>query len=306
MSEPSDLTYLWFWLLANAAELRDMLVAVAAACVVPYLGWRGVVSHLATRARLREAAAAERQRQSTSLAESFSQLGSDKTAVRIAAVYALERHAREQPRDHGPIMQTLAAYVRESAPIPVGRLLAGRYEPPAPEQIYVPARTDVQAALSVLGRRERANDPPAQRLSLANVNLSGYDLADGDFAGANFRGSYLCAATLTGAKLARADFQLANLERADLYAADCAGASFAAAACPGARFAHARLDNANFLDSDLRQADFTRAHLANADLRGAGLDGARLDEAIDLAAAKTGSFRTDILPPPAADAAPST
>src|SRR5215218_5855243 len=46
------------------------------------------------------------------------QLGSDKLEVRLGGIYALERVARDSRRDHGPIMETLTAFVRENAPWP--------------------------------------------------------------------------------------------------------------------------------------------------------------------------------------------
>src|SRR5215203_1562443 len=43
-------------------------------------------------------------------------LGSDKLEMRLGAIYALERIARDSERDHWPIMETLTTYVREHAP----------------------------------------------------------------------------------------------------------------------------------------------------------------------------------------------
>src|SRR5205085_43814 len=38
-------------------------------------------------------------------------------AVRLGGIYALERIARDSPRDHWQIMEVLTAYVRQNAPI---------------------------------------------------------------------------------------------------------------------------------------------------------------------------------------------
>ena len=43
-------------------------------------------------------------------------LGKPELEVRLGAIYALERIARESKRDHWPIMETLTAYVRSRAP----------------------------------------------------------------------------------------------------------------------------------------------------------------------------------------------
>lgn len=45
--------------------------------------------------------------------KAIEQLGSDKLDVRIGAIYALERVARDSPRDHPTLMEVLAAFVRE-------------------------------------------------------------------------------------------------------------------------------------------------------------------------------------------------
>jgi hypothetical protein len=274
----SELDYAWFWLLANAGEVRDLLVALAAAGVVPFLGYRAWMSRRLVAAQQRTAEATELGKSAEVMATAFAGLGGDQIQIRVGAIYTLERHARERPRDQGPIIQTLAAFVRERCPAPRPEPAAdGGYRAPSPDAVYVPAATDVQAAVSVLGRRARANDPPGARISFAGTNLSGYDLSDCDFTGASFKGAYLCGTNLAGAKLRRSDFQLAVLENADFYGAVAEEASFSAAYCGGARFAHANLSAAAFVESDLRSADFTGASLERADLRGAAIDGALFD-----------------------------
>jgi hypothetical protein len=46
------------------------------------------------------------------------QLGSDNLENRLGAIYALERIAEDSVRDHWPIMEILATYVRQNAPWP--------------------------------------------------------------------------------------------------------------------------------------------------------------------------------------------
>src|SRR3954447_6514160 len=45
-----------------------------------------------------------------------SHLGSDQVAVRIGAIYALERIAYDSAKDHWRVMEILAAYIREKSP----------------------------------------------------------------------------------------------------------------------------------------------------------------------------------------------
>jgi hypothetical protein len=85
--------------------------------------------------------------------------------VRLGAIYALERIAIDSPRDHWTIMDILAAYVRQNAPL---RTDAPYVEGEKP-------RTDIQAILTVLGRR-RINlkrERPGQHLDLTKCHLDG-------------------------------------------------------------------------------------------------------------------------------------
>jgi hypothetical protein len=263
-----DFDHTWFWLLANAAELRDVMVAAAAAAVLPFLAWRAWTARRLVEAEQRTAEATEIGRSAEIMAQSFAGLGADNVQIRVGAIYSLERQARARPKDQGPIVQTLAAFVRERCPAPVPPITA--------ENLYRAIQTDVQAAISVLGRRVRANDPPGARLTFAGANLSSYDLSDGDFTGASFKGAYLCAANFAGAKLRRGDFQLVVADQADFYGADAREALFSAAYCASARFAHADLRQAAFVDADLRDADFAHAQVEQVDWRGAALDGTAL------------------------------
>jgi hypothetical protein len=89
------------------------------------------------------------------------QLGSDQLEVRLGAIYALERIARDSERDHWPIMEILTAYVRAHAPrkkeeqrlqeeisSSATQLVQNNQPPPK-------LATDIQAIPTVLGQRTR-------------------------------------------------------------------------------------------------------------------------------------------------------
>ena len=104
------------------------------------------------------------------------QLGSDELPIRLGGVYSLERIARDSKPDQGPVMEVLTAYVRvhsSSAPTAatssVGSSTTTTATPVLP--------TDVQAVLTVVGRRILDNDPPEYRLDLYRANLSTATLA---------------------------------------------------------------------------------------------------------------------------------
>jgi hypothetical protein len=82
--------------------------------------------------------------------KAIEQLGSDKLDVRIGGIYALERIARDSPRDHPTVMEVLAAFIREHSseqpPRPAG-------EEPRADTPGLLAPGDIQAAVSVIGKR---------------------------------------------------------------------------------------------------------------------------------------------------------
>jgi hypothetical protein len=168
------------------------------------------------------------------------QLGSDKLAVRIGGIYALERIARDSVRDHPTVMEVLTTFVREPS-----------FEEPSTPLL----RADVQAALTVLGRRnpQRDRDP----LDLSNAKLSSANLRH-----ANLRGVNLSGTDLTGA-----DLRSADLREADVGALLC---------------------GADLRDADLRGANFESAFLFQADFSGASLEGAGMSRADQETLCQTG------------------
>jgi Pentapeptide repeats (8 copies) len=129
--------------------------------------------------------------------KAIEQLGSDKVDVRIGGIYALERIARDSPRDHPTVMEVLAAFIREHSseqpPRPAG-------EEPRADTPGLLAPGDIQAAVSVIGKRNAVYDQ--RRLVLYRA-----DLADADLTDANFEGAYLVRVRLTGAALQRVRLQ---------------------------------------------------------------------------------------------------
>ncbi|MFI2667581.1 pentapeptide repeat-containing protein [Micromonospora carbonacea] len=210
----------------------------------------------------------------TKAVEQLGQTGPEKVTVRLGAIYALERIMRDSAVDHPAVVDVLAAFVRVNAP-----------QQPNPTQLPSRPPADIQAALTVLGRRNITHDDrgspgrPSSRLipDLTNTNLALADLRD-----ANLTGSDLTDASLTGADLVRANLRLAFLARANLYGADLTGADLSIALLtgadltnadlPGADLSNAFLEGANLNGADLTRADLTGANLTRADLSCARTD----------------------------------
>jgi hypothetical protein len=212
------------------------------------------------------------------------QLGSKEIDVRIGGIYALERIARDSAKDHPTVVEVLAAYVREHSseqwpPLPAGS------EPDAepPERT---TRPDVQAALTVIGRRNPRQD--SLRLNLAGANLSGADLRGANLDGADLRGAIVERANLSFAGLAKrtvsqplgsyhvtvsvdgtVDLSDANLTGADLSFANLTGAHLISTIIKRTTFSEATLTGWMFA-ADSAEANFEDALLSSDDQVPAG------------------------------------
>jgi hypothetical protein len=164
---------------------------------------------------------------------------------RLGGIHALERIARDSERDHWPIMEILTAYVREHAPWPPKPpkdTPPPQDHPSSEEELAAAARRarrsppklaiDIQAILTVLGRRVRSYEKEDQRLNIAET-----DLRRADLRGADPRGAHLERAILRAANLEWADLTGIHLEGADLTGTYLDWAIFRGAHLQGANFA---------------------------------------------------------------------
>jgi uncharacterized protein YjbI with pentapeptide repeats len=211
--------------------------------------------------------------------KAIEQLGSDKIDVRIGGIYALERVARDSDRDHPTVMEVLAAFIRDHSLEPWF----------VPKSDHVRAtRPDIQAALTVIARREATHDRqpidlhgadlPQAMLDDANLacviftdaDLTRAHLARANLAGADLVRTILHIADLTSADLRGAHVEMAKLDTADLTGADLTRARLAVAQLPGAN-----IRDANFTSADLRRTNFIGAYNFNS----AGFTGADFTDA---------------------------
>ena len=234
--------------------------------------------------------------------KAIEQLGSRELDVRIGGIYALEGIARDSARDHPTVMEVLTAFVREhsreqwpppDSPRATWITWRGRFRTGGRAQERF-TRPDVQAAVTVLGRRDARRD-------IQPIHLNGADLTGADLTGANLGGADLTEATLRDADLTRADLSGATLRDADLTRADLTGATPRSADLGGADLTEATLRSTDLRGADLHAATLTRATLTRATLTRAFLGGADLTEATlagaDLGGADLTSarlFRTDL------------
>ena len=125
------------------------------------------------------------------------QMGSNKTAVRLGAVYALERIASNSPSDRRAIIEILSAYIKsyssqrssnsEDAP-PSNADPQTAINPQGDDSEQQPSliphlrdrAPDIQAAITVLTRDSLAGGKDAPALYLPNVDLRMSDLRRAD------------------------------------------------------------------------------------------------------------------------------
>jgi Pentapeptide repeats (8 copies) len=224
------------------------------------------------------------------------QVGNQSIEVCLGGIYALERIAIDSKRDRQTAYEMLCAYVRQHAPFQPPKEPSAPAAPATPNDhpestdglaakhqlawevgqrppLRVQA-ADVQAAISVLGRRLRVpghdmldlSRVDLRRANLREARLCSADLHYSELSGAELSGADLHLADLTGTRLAGAVLISANLHQADLRTAI---------------LWHVRLDDADLRGTDLTGADLSGAHLPRtrleqADLRGADLSGTDL------------------------------
>jgi hypothetical protein len=191
--------------------------------------------------------------------KAIEQLGSDKLDVRIGGIYALERVARDSRRDHPTVMEVLAAFIRVHSheQWPEADVLID--VPPSVSIARPPrgTRPDVQAAVTVIGRRTSRND--RERIDLSDALLDGANLSDADLSNV-----WLRRADLTGAFLGGADLTDALLITADLTGARLSDADLTGTLLGGANLTRADLSAADLTDANLTDANLTRAFLRGA------------------------------------------
>ncbi len=173
-------------------------------------------------------------------------------SVRLGGIYALEQIARDSPHDREAVKQMLGSLVKERA-----------LEASEPDQT-VPR--DVQAALTVLGRRAPAPLHTSGWLDFRGLQLREVHLGNARVDGMNFSGADLTLATMTGAKHVAEPNSGGLLEYSPIN-------------LRGTTLSRATLVGGDLHGCNLSGADLTAAVLSGTNLEGADLRGARLDHA---------------------------
>ena len=198
--------------------IRNVSFVIAGVTVLSLALWRGFVAE-------DQAEAAQQSLRNERYQRGAKMLGSNVLSVRLAGIYALQRLAKEYPKEyHVQIMRLLCAFVRYPTK-------DKRYEAKLKGDVGQ-LREDVQAVMDVITTRNKSE------IKLERAERLRLDL---DYA-------YLCHARLAGADLSGAIFWEANLSHAILWKADLSGATFW---------------GANLFGASLDDADLSGVSLAN-------------------------------------------
>ena len=302
----------------HADEINKLLLALAGIIGAPLVVWRVMIAHrgnhiaqenlyttLLTKA-VEQLGATREEKTTRDVSDGNGGVKSDtksdtvpNTEVRLGAIYALEKLAADYQPLHWPIMEILCAYVRKNAGPArprgdeVRAALAKNEDERTKEEKALLAKrdnelqppfVDVQAALTVIGRRSEAriqfereqrddSDRPANR-DAWRLDLSGCHLAKVRLDGLNFGHVSMIGTCLEGASLSETRLEGSSLDAAHLERASLNWANLEEASLDGAHLEEALLFWAN-----LEGASLFWAHLEGASLDEAHLEGASLDEA---------------------------
>jgi hypothetical protein len=161
---------------------RNFFLAFAGVFGAPFLIWRAWVAHRQARAATEQARVALENHITGIFSKSVELLGTVReiktTAVdgssifrsspniesRLGALYSLERLLRESEKDQRAVLETLCAYIRENSPVQIPDNESDTKKLKSGENNLIPAqRSDVQAALTVIGRRSKNVQSRADR-----------------------------------------------------------------------------------------------------------------------------------------------
>ncbi|BAQ70102.1 Pentapeptide repeat protein [Rhodovulum sulfidophilum] len=272
--------------------IRNAGLVLAGLIGVPFLVWRSIVAQ-------KQVEVAEQGLITDRLNKAIEGLGAEKTVkrrlthpdgtteieettepnieVRIGAIYALERISQDSDRDHVNVMEILCAYICENSHRPPSSQPPSRSEDTDAAKASLSELTDltdVQTALTVLGRRaesrRRLETAAHYRLSLSRCNLAKCDLSGADFSHAKFAGSNLNDAFLYRSRFRDCNFTSASMKRVQGYDSIFEGAVF-----EYANLSQAIFNRSRFLFSPEAQigANFSQAQMEDSVVAFSGVRG---------------------------------
>lgn len=148
---------------------------------------------------------ATKRHEAESFGRAIEQLGKiDSPSIQLGGVYALEALAKSSETLHGPIIETLSAYIRENCDIDKN---------PEPTELDIVA----QAVFTVILRRDPNNDPEDFKIDLRHTDLFRARAYRGNLKNAKLHRARLDQANLIAANIKGAVFFMSSLRNTELF-----------------------------------------------------------------------------------------
>ena len=255
----------------EARKTIAQIIGGVAILIGIYFSWQTVQSQLVSLEISQQGQITERFTRAIDQLGAIRPNGEPNLEVRLGGIYALQKIAADAPKEyHWSIIEVLASYIRENTSEKKSSSKKNK------DQDSDNINADIQAALTVIIKRDSEYDDTDSNIDLKNANLEGANLWAAKLEGADLQGANLLRAFLLGADLQGANLKNAILEDAYLYEANLEGAL---------------LQNAVLNETDFKDANLTDVNLLNADINNIitlckasslrnikGLDSSRLDE----------------------------
>lgn len=265
--------------------IATLFAGIAILLNIYYAAKRSEVFEKNTLAAIQSVEVSEAGKVSDRFTKAIEELGSDNLAIRLGGIYALEQMANKNEREHWTIVQVLTAFVREKASKKAVDLAKPEFQPDEKNQALEDKNSgwklaiDIQAALTVIGRRDAKSEQEDQLVDLRNVNISGADIRKANLQRAILTESTLVGAILFGANLVGAILFKANLQEAILFGAQLQEAILTESNLQEVVLTEGNLQGAILWKANLQGANLREANLQGAILFGANLQNANLSEA---------------------------
>jgi uncharacterized protein YjbI with pentapeptide repeats len=205
--------------------------------------------------------------------KAITQIGDEKLEVRLGGLFALERVAKDSPKDHPAIMEVLSAYVREKSKAQKEKYTKEQIEQKKSDETIensfslVSPDTDIRIAINLINRRNFSNDPADFKFDFIEANFRHTLLNNAKFTETNFSLADLLYTDFTSSNLSKCGFSFANLKFTNFSKANLTEAVFQFTKISGANFDNANLTKASFFNSEFKATNFLNTNLTNVSFK---------------------------------------
>lgn len=305
------------WLFKHHEEIRNLGLVFIATFGLTLAAWRSHIASKDSKSKNEDVKISQSNSLNSIYTSAVAQLGENidtdtpNYSVRIGAIYALERLARDNEEYHQEVMNVLCSYVRINSRNRRGSVAENINERSLGNienmNHMVISYVDVQEALSVLGRRDISLDK--NELDLSGCRLYMIQLGEAGWDGVNFSNVQFYNMTIRNCSFEKSKFLGSTFNNCGFYEsffeeAKMAGAQFnnciisktsfeksnleqvkiqgQGSVLYEVNFENSILNNLNVIDAELTSCKFNNSHfygalITSSELLSCEFDGAGLD-----------------------------